>query len=255
MSILKIKNILSLFTFKVFFIFILLPYIYCCSGLKVQEDLSTIQKNSTYLNEIDNEYYYVVKNPQNAQLLRWDFSNEKKYIYKYLKKSITSKHTDDLVRNPNDYLTIMHSDGILVVNSQGDQTADLVLKDMETVVKTGSEKRESGNRAMEIQAPTMVIQGMKEDGRMNIGLNTQELFLKILFPIPSKALKVGEHVNVDETILFNVNGNNFTVTGKSKIALTKYVKIRNRFCARLETDIDISNIIAVQNKLKIKYCL
>lgn len=97
-------------------------------------------------------------------------------------------------------------------------------------------------RAFEIKVPPMEIKGLKEDGRINGKFDNKDFFLKILFPLPPKVIKVGEHVFVTEKLFININGTYVAVGGKSKIALKRYVKINNRICACLESDIDISNI-------------
>ena len=78
------------------------------------------------------------------------------------------------------------------------------------------------------------------------------MLLKMLFPLPSKPIKIGESVDVPAQIPFNAMGSLLQVTGHSRITLTQFVKIGGRTCAQLDVDIDISQI-EVPTELKGEY--
>jgi len=97
-------------------------------------------------------------------------------------------------------------------------------------------------QAMESQAPPMVVQGVKEDGSMEICNTSQEMLFKTLFPLPPQPLHVGESVSVPGQIPFNAMGSLLYAKGAFNILLTGYVKIGEKTCAKLVTDIDISQL-------------
>mgnify|MGYP006293104849 CR=1 FL=1 len=95
---------------------------------------------------------------------------------------------------------------------------------------------------MEQQAPPLVMQGLKEDGTGSIGNSSQDMLLKMLFPLPPDSLQVGESVDIPARMPFNAMGSPLEVNGRSRIALTRYVQAGNRTCAQLDVDIDISEL-------------
>jgi len=98
----------------------------------------------------------------------------------------------------------------------------------------------------------IVVQGMKEDGSGSFGDTSQDMFLKMLFPLPTKALKVGESVDVPAQRPFNVMGSLLQVKGRFRITLRRYVKMGTRTCAQLDIDTDISDL-KVPSELKGEY--
>lgn len=61
----------------------------------------------------------------------------------------------------------MGAKGVLLIKSQGDKTAELVLKDMIMSIKM--DMGEGYPTTMEQQVPPFVVQGMKEDGSGSFG--------------------------------------------------------------------------------------
>jgi hypothetical protein len=145
----------------------------------------------------------------------------------------------------------MSAKGALLIKSQGDGTAELVLKDMKMIMKMnigGDEEPKTVEQAM----PPSVVQGMKEDGSGSFGNSSQDMLLKMLFPLPTKSLKVGDSVDVPAQMPFNAMGSLLQVKGRSRITLSRYVKIGRRTCAQLDVDTDISEL-KVPSELKGEY--
>jgi hypothetical protein len=134
----------------------------------------------------------------------------------------------------------MKATGDLLMKSRADKTATMVLKGMKMSMKPMGGKEPETQMATE--APPMVVQGVREDSTMNIGASSQESLMKLLFPLPSKPLEVGQSVDVPAQMPFNAGGSLLMVTGRTRITLAKYVTIGGHTCARLECDIDISKI-------------
>ncbi len=103
-----------------------------CSNAKA--GLPAIPKASIFLDEIDRNSYIVNTQLQGAELFRWDFSNNNQYVYSYLKKSIVNDFSTIFGTELGKNTTKINLHAKLFVNSLGNQTADLILKNIETVV-------------------------------------------------------------------------------------------------------------------------
>ncbi len=174
-------------------------------------------------------------------MLQWDFSDNRVYRYDYEQK-VVARFAGDLPHDSSKGESVgTSSKGTLFVKGQADRTARLVLQDVETTMEIESEK-EGQPTTMAYTAPLFVLQGMKEDGTLKTRDARQEMFVKLLFPLPPKALKVGESLNVASELPFDAMGSRLMATGRLRISLTDYVRIGRRTCAQLETDIDISRV-------------
>ena len=207
---------------------------------------------SRFEGEIREEEYKEVDSPSEAPVFRWDFSENKTvHFYRYQQE----------VRNESDMGALsggssgvmdqeMSANGDLLIKSQGDGTAELVLKDMKMTMKM--DMGEDEPKTMEQVIPALVVQGVKEDGSGSFGDSSQDLLLKMLFPLPPQSLKVGESVDVPAEMPFNAMGSMLKVTGRSRITLDRYVRIDGRTCAKLDVDTDISRL-NVPSELKGEY--
>jgi len=203
------------------------------------------QNASCFLNEIDKNSYPKAKSPEKPPLLRWDFSGNKVYAYDYTQE-LKNKYDMGGPAPVKNAEQVIEGKGKLLLKSRGDRTANLVLKDMQMgmkITKMGFETKDKTPGSMKIkQFPPIVVQSVKEDSTMKIANSSQEMLIKLLFPLPPKPLKVGESADVPAFMPFNVSGSLLHVTGKSTITLTNYVTINGRTCARLETKTDISKL-------------
>lgn len=144
----------------------------------------------------------------------------------------------------------MSAKGVLLIKSQGDGTANMVLKDMKMSMKI--EMNNEAPQTMGQQMPPVVVQGMKEDGSGSFGNTSQDMALKKLFPLPTKELKVGESIDVPAQMPFNAMGSMLQVKGRSRITLTRYVTAGKRTYAQFDVDTDISEL-KVPKELKGEY--
>ena len=207
---------------------------------------------SQFEKEVRIEKYKKVAAPSTHPVFRWDFSKAKvvhTYAYEQEVRSKTNMGTSFGGKSGGTGQE-MSAKGMLLIKSQGDSTAELVLKDMKMSMKMDMGKDEP--KTMEQQMPPFVMQGMKENGSGSFGNSSQDMLLKMLFPLPSKPIKVGESVDVPAQMPFNVMGSMLQVTGRSRITLTQYVKIGGRTCAQLDVDTDISKL-KVPTELKGEY--
>lgn len=195
---------------------------------------------SNFAKEVSKETYKQTNPPSKTPVFRWDFSKaqvEYNYIYE---QQVQGKASMESLGGKPDTGQEMSAKGTLLIKSQGDKTADFVLKDVLMTMKmyVGEKKPET----MEQHLPPLVMQGIKEDGSGSFGDSSQDMLLKMLFPLPPQSLKVGESVNIPAQMPFNAMGSVLHVKGRSRITLSRYVKIGNRTCAQFDVDTDISDL-------------
>ena len=66
-------------------------------------------------------------------------------------------------------------------------------------------------------------------------------FVRKSCTVPS-LFRIGESVDIPQHMPFDAPGSLLQVKGRSRITLTRYVKIGKRTCAQLDVDIDISDL-------------
>lgn len=205
-----------------------------------EEDDSVL--SSQFKKELSKKVYEKVDPPSVTPILRWDFSKEN-VVHEYLyeqevrAKSESGRSLKDLADSPEE---VMSGKGTLRIRSQGDNTAELVLKDlrMSMEIDTGEDEP----KTMQQQMPPVVLQGLNEDGSCLFGGSSQDALLKLLFPLPLKSINVGESVDVPAQMPFNAMGSMLLVKGRSQITLAHYVEIDGRTCAKFDVDIEISEL-------------
>ncbi len=199
-------------------------------------------KPSSFLDLLETEDYPSYPNSDEAQLLRWDFSGDKTYTFDYYQKGLASTDSN-IFKNQQDSDTAVSTEGRgkLSFKSQNNHTAHMVLEDFVITLFIPSGK-DSDPRELKTNQSPVVVQGVKEDGSMQTSDNSYEILMKLFFPLPEKAVKPGEELITPVSIPFNFMGSPLNVKGKTSAALTDFVQINGKKCARLETVIDISEI-------------
>ena len=220
---------------------IMLVCLSLCSTSRAAET-DTSNAVSQFADEVGKLNYTEANPPSAAPVFRWDFSKPN-VVHAYTYEQEVRIKMDigaSLGGNSDDTSPEMSAKGALLVKSQGDNTANLVLKDVQMSMKidTGEDEPKTVKQKM----PLRVLQGMKEDGSGSFGNNSQDMALKVLFPLPTKPLKVGDSVDVPAQMPFNAMGSMLQFKGHSRITLTRYVKIGKRTCAQLDVDTDISKL-------------
>jgi len=196
--------------------------------------LSPIPEAARFAGEIGRRTYPRAAAPETPPLLRWDFSGDDTYAYDLRMQNETDSQLPAGGRRQIKQL----AEGTLLLRSQGDRTATLVLK-VEKMKVDGV-----GPHQMPSRFPPMSVPGVREDGSMGTGTGPANLPLRDLFPLPAKPLRVGETVSRPASMPFNAMGSTLKVEGTSKVTLTGYVTIDGHKCARLDTDIDIAKVKA-----------
>lgn len=203
---------------------------------------SSANGTSRFLHELKKEKYTEAKPAGLPTVFRWDFSNREVYTYTFEQRVRNQFHIEGAFEGESgDGEQSLLAKGSLLIKSQGDGTANLVLEDVKMSMKMHLGEEEKPG-TMEQTIPPVVVQGMNEDGSGSFGCSSQDVLLQLLFPLPTKPLKVGEFVDVPAQMPFNVWGSLLQVEGRSRITLTRYVRIGKRTCAQLDVDIDISDL-------------
>ena len=198
---------------------------------------------SQFAKDVLKEEYKKTAPPSAAPVFRWDFSKANVvHAYEFTQEMRSSTSTS-LVADSNSLVEEGMVKGIILVKGQGDSTAELVLKDVKMQIKAviGA----SDPVIVEQQMPVSVLAGMKEDGSGPFENYYQDNLVKmprLLFPLPFKALNIGESLDVPAQIPFNANGTMLPVKGNSRVTLVQYVDIGGRTCAQFNVDSDISNL-------------
>ena len=205
---------------------------------KPAQPMPPLQKVSNFFSEVDQEDYPPAKAPESPPLLRWDFSGKAVYAYDFYEKEVNTAKMLSMEDS-------MEQDGegtaTLLLKSQGDHTAVMVLKDLKLkALVTGI--GEGAPKKVEEEPPDITVEGMGEDGSIDPDKLPEGSQFEGLFPLPKKPLNVGESVEMPEDVPFNVAESTLHAKGVTIITLTKYVTIDGHVCAKLVAATDITEL-------------
>ncbi len=88
--------------------------------------------------------------------------------------------------------------------------------------------------------PVSVIQDMKPNG--TFGTDNHNIIFDLIFPLPSKNLKIGEQDKIQMQMPFNANGSRLFVKGFNTLEFVGMENFEEKKCAVLKSRIDISNL-------------
>lgn len=198
-------------------------------------ELTPVMKKSQFADKLSKNTYPDAATPADAGApLRWDFSKKRKLAYDYKQKVKSSM--DMGMGGPSKQS--MNAAAKLSVNAKGNNLADIVLK----FEKVSTEMNVGGNtRSMDMNPPPIAIQDIGNNSVIPDG-GQYNMLLKLLFPLPGKALKVGESAESAAKLPFNVAGSLLWIKGKTVLTLVRYVTVDNHTCAYVRIDSDISKL-------------
>lgn len=176
----------------------------------------------------------------------WDFSEPKKYVYTYWQEVDATNNMDKNV--PADKSKII-GNGYLNVRVKENNLADLSLTDLKTDMIVYDESGKAKD-TMSNTAPASVIQDMKPNS--TFGTNNHNLIFDLIFPLPSKNLKIGEKDKIPMEMPFNANGSRLFIKGFNTLEFIGMQKIEGKEVAVLKGNIDISNL-EIPEELNGKY--
>ena len=186
------------------------------------------------------EQYPYAEAPSEAPILRWDFSgyDQYRYLIEIDTSSVTNIDAGDL---SDDNTQTSTTEGNMVIKSQGDHTARIVLEKMEVTTDFSPDDGNDSDTS-NMTGYTIVIQDMQEDGTLGSCNTSEEALVKLILPLPSTPLELGESVDVPVQVPFYAMGSLLPVKGQITITLQGYVSVNGQLCARLIGDIDISEM-------------
>ena len=198
---------------------------------------------SKFLGEIEKvkAQYKTAAPPAEAQMLSWDFSNKEVHGYSYELDVLSKMQSDLLDGKLNDIEQGLFCKGILLIKSQGDRTAKVVLKDLQLSQGLAGKPKEELTSGPGDLDP-YVFEGMKEDGSGPFGSLNLTMFLTTMCPLPVKVMKIGESVDIPTQIPCRVMGVMLQIKGRCRLTLRRYVMIGDRLCAELDIDTNISKV-------------
>jgi hypothetical protein len=191
------------------------------NGGEVAAELKT---KPDFEKDLSSKEYPAATTPEGKQKFNWDFSKKHKYIYDYSQKM---KMASSMGIGQD-----VNATAKLTVKAKGDKTADVILNefDAESSIMGG------------VSMPAQAYQGMTEDSNIPGAAASQDEMIRLLFPLPAKALLVGESDAVPGKMPFNAMGSLLWVKGETKLTLKEYVTVGGHTCARFDVDIDISKM-------------
>lgn len=187
---------------------------------------------SAFLSEVGLAAYPAAEPPgDGSHLLRWDFSREYQYVYR----------TE--VEAEGGFLSAMmdESDGLFVIRAKGDHTAEFVNLPFTRDSDADSDQG-SGLGDLFSSVTQQVLQGMTEDSKIPGAEASQGLYLQMLFPLATEALEVGQSSRIETRMPFNAMGSLLWVRGAMTVTLSGFVAVEGHRCARLDVDVDLSDI-------------
>ena len=213
--------------------------------------LPPLAEESVFLSKVDEQNYPAAAAPASAPLLRWNFSPDTVYAYIFKQTTVMNNRADRAEREQDGQEAeeqLMRGTGSLLLQSGQNNTADLKLDDF--VMTVDIELPGSGEtRELDSEIPAVRIQGITEDGGMENSGSSPHLLLKTLFSLPGKALAVGESESTTTTMPLNIIDRALEIKGLYTITLLAYVDIEGKICAKLQTDINLNEIKAIEGKI------
>ena len=173
-----------------------------------------------FLDRINIKQYKSTSEPVNTPIFKWDFSQKGlTFVYNFKQEAINDvqMHFSDKDK-PSPIVQKMTADGLLLIKSNGDHTSDLVLKNLKINMKSILHEGMAPTKMVQT-APPMVLQGVKEDSSGSFGDSSQDILLKMLFPLPGKHIEVGDFYDMPMEIPFNAMGSSLIVKGRSRITV------------------------------------
>ena len=193
---------------------------------------------SQFMGELKGAAYPEITDLDSPRSFSWDFSAKHDTTYSY-NQQIRNSHKTSAMRaggkSSSSEMTIS-SNATLVIRSNGDHSADVILKDLALKMKMPNGK------TMEQQPQPIAAQGIPESPKVDSTFEFDNKLIKSLFPLPHGSLSPGQSVKRPATRTFSALGSHLIATGTLTVTLDRYVTIDQRRCARIHAIIDISSV-------------
>jgi len=162
----------------------------------------------------------------------WDFSTNKKYVYSFNQKSTVI--FNDIAKGYIDEMP-MDMTAKLNISVKDEQYADLSLTEVMMSKKTTLDTIDEL-----IESPSMVIQDMDSKGKFKT--ENQNMLFKLMLPLPSKHLHVGESDFTELEVPFTTHGSVLFSKGGTTLPYVKDTIVDGQSLALMAAITDISDI-------------
>ena len=166
----------------------------------------------------------------------WDFSKQKKLIYSY---SQTVNSESKMGKDSPSKKSFIVGMGTLTVDVNENNRADVGINDLPAFIITFNEDG-SPKDTVKQNLSTNIAHEMKPDGSFDN--DDADILFKILFPLPSKQLEVGESEEIQIQIPFNAMGTEIYSLGQNKMTFIGYKILDDRNCAVFKGLVDVSKL-------------
>jgi hypothetical protein len=194
------------------------------------------QLQSTHTVDVVAANYEQLPPPSEPVRIRWDFSDGTEFIYN-LRQTVdsVSLFPGDDSEEPK-RMTVL---GTMEFKAQGDHVAKIVFTQDEAIIEGVPEDE---NAKEKFKGRPMVVPGLKEDGTMPSAQNQQSTLFRLLFPLPSEPLGVGQTATIPFQFPVNVFGSPLAADGRVKLTLTGLVYVRGFTCAQIDYVVEVDEV-------------
>ena len=208
-----------------------LPLVLLVAAISIfAEDTQPLLK---YADELLSEVHRSVDGPEKAFEFRMDFGQPTEIEYRFhQKQSMNNSFSSGAMES--------ESVAVLVLKSEGDRTARVIIRDQELSMTINGEEEEPSSISR--KAPTVVVPGLNENGRFTSPSGGTDPMIRMLFPLPEEPLGPGGSFQSPIELPFNAMGSLLWARGDSTIRFTGYVNLRGHLGARLDVTTKVQDL-------------
>lgn len=168
-----------------------------------------------------------------------DFSNaNENLIYNFYQEANQESKFGKALPNDSPDKIKLSSRGKFVIKTKAKNLADFAITDYKIDVYKLNEK-DLPMDTIQDNLPPIIIQDISE--KVSIG-DAKYAYFNFLFLLPNETLRLGETQTLDYQIPFNINNSKIFIKGKVKIAYDDILEIENVKFAKVNCDIQLSNL-------------
>lgn len=209
-----------------------IPFVHA-KGTPEKQKISSLE--SSFLDQIGQTDFDPVQPEQEAYMIRWNFQDEKDFVYDYTQKMDFRQRPFGAGGGPTSAIL----NAKLEVKSKGNRQADLVFSEPTMEMKMNG-------RTMKQNMPSFRLKNMNQKGRVDgnggkVPLQSK-ILIKHLFPVPNEKIKKGQTVRIKQQFPLRIQTLKTTAKGYSDITYTGMVKIDGDRCLQLDVNTNVSKL-------------
>jgi len=132
--------------------------------------------------------------------------------------------------------------GCLCVESQGDETARIILKEGKAFRGDYLDPNKKRTNVKGYELPITIIHGMQKDGSLNTAKNPEYFAMSLLFLLPPHPMKINETVRIPVEYTSQTNYIDNQMSGYIDMHLLEYVNIENKLCFHFQNQFRLSSV-------------